>query len=136
MGNAKKFKSSIDTIADNNEVQNYIANFHEYGVITNLVFFQIKSFTSPLLDLEDGVGQYIEGFYTYAGAMQQAIKRVPTQFFTDRLALTQGEQTAAFVTIMAALGIAMTVDMQKSGMFDQANDFVEDYESLNIVDLY
>jgi|DEB0MinimDraft_12_1074336.scaffolds.fasta_scaffold22640_3 hypothetical protein len=68
--------------------------------------------------------------------MQQAIKRVPTQFFTDRLALTQGEQTAAFVTIMAALGIAMTVDMQKSGMFDQANDFVEDYESLNIVDLY
>jgi len=39
MGNAKKFKSSIDTIADNNEVQNYIANFHEYGVIANLIFF-------------------------------------------------------------------------------------------------
>lgn len=39
MGNSKKFKSSIDTIADNNEVQNYIANFHEYGVIANLVIF-------------------------------------------------------------------------------------------------
>lgn len=39
MGNAQKFKNSIDTIQVNNEVQNYIANFHEYGVIANLIIF-------------------------------------------------------------------------------------------------
>ena len=78
MAHSKSFKDSIDVIGANNEVQNYIFNFYEYGQIAHNVILEITPFNSPLDDSPDGFSRNeLTGYDTYTQAVNQIIKRVP-----------------------------------------------------------
>jgi hypothetical protein len=99
-----------------------------------LIIFNIKPFLGPL-EMDGTVPSFINGFETYAGAMNQIIRRVPGQFFTDSSLLSGGEKVGAMVTIAAALGIALTIDLEKNGVFEAFDDKLKEFNSLNVVDL-
>jgi hypothetical protein len=78
----------------------------------------------------------VQGFDTYSGALKEAVSRVPTQFFTDSWSLTKGERTTAFITVFAALGMALTVDLQRNGFFDGINSQLKEFDSLKLYETF
>jgi len=48
MSQALQYKKNVDKIEENNENQNYKANFEAYGAILNLMFLQITPRTEGL----------------------------------------------------------------------------------------
>lgn len=133
MANSNKFRAAINSISSNGDdgTQNYVAAFLQYGVITNLVLFHIKSFTSNLNrgvfdDFLDPYAARVLGFDSYEEALQTAMKRLPESMFSGEMELTAGDLGMAAVTIGCALGLAWVIEMERTGTFDKiTNDIAQ-----------